>query len=530
MPTLRITIFLFFLQWSSTLWSVDNPTWKKADSLLKAKDYKAAFILSENIIKKDPLDTFGWWLRLQSSSQLSATKGKWPQECLDSAKELAKLEPNNEDVHLTTAIWCLKNDSRHSEIIAFIPKVIPSVRSKIGDNNYALLINTLSITYIKLGDKSKAREIFNLGLDELNGTESAIHTAYNLGELFHDESMTYKERMKWHELFSKNLFIHKLDNPLIPSISWNTMILTDLQFKEKNYNEAMKTISMVYPEMDKHISNHWNYLRDQIYIRYLALKFKTKRMKQLPEKNLKMVYLIIPRTRLKNKLPDPLTKHETLDADLNEKDVSDLLFSFDYFSNSFEELTKGIHWDLEVIQTDLEIQSTNFSDESFRYIMQPERSSIFPELSEEILNKLQNADGVVIVWPGTKQPDGVLITNGGGTEWNYGSEQDPQIRLTIISDSNKNKIDKNFANHPIFLYHEMFHVMEWAYHKSKFPKENHPYTRRKEWPKDYEGNTELDFYIETISKRMIKEDNLNRIYWKGRKEGFYGILVKENAK
>jgi hypothetical protein len=72
--------------------------------------------------------------------------------------------------------------------------------------------------------------------------------------------------------------------------------------------------------------------------------------------------------------------------------------------------------------------------------------------------------------------------------------------------------------------------MEWAYHKSKFPKENHPYTRRKEWPKDYEGITELDFYIETISKRMIKEDNLNRIYWKGRNEGFYGILVKENAK
>ena len=508
--------------------AVDNATWKKADSLLKDKEYQSAYDLSESIITNYPNDTFGWWLRLQSSSQLASTKGKWPQECVTSAFELTKLEPKEEARHYTTAIWCLKHEDRYEEMIELSAKVIPIVRSKIGDDNYALLINTLTIAYSKIDDKKNARNILKHGLTQLTGTTSAIHVAYNVGDLFYDETISIEERISWHRLFSKNLFKEKIDNPLIPAIAWNTLILTDMYFIKNKFRDAFDTISLLYPEMDAHVLNHWSYLRDQLNIRYLGLKFKIKRIKNPPRKKLKMVFLVIPRTRLKGELPEQLKNQKNIDAYLESKDLSDLLLGFHYFQDSFEDISSGIHWDMDVVHSDQEIQSTNFSDDKFRYIMQPNIESIVPKLSNDTLIKLRNSDAIVIVWPGTKQPDGILITNGGGTEWNFGSDQDPHVRLTIFSDSNKNKIASgNYANHPIFLYHEMFHVLEWAYHKSNFPKENHPYLRRNEWPNDYKGSSEWDFYSETILKRMMKEDNLDRLYWKGRKEGFYGILSKE---
>jgi|JI8StandDraft_1071087.scaffolds.fasta_scaffold04179_7 tetratricopeptide (TPR) repeat protein len=526
-PTLSIVLLYLFVH---PIWSVDQITWNQAEALLKKKDYKSAFKLSESIIVKSPEDTFGWWLRMQSASQLANDKGKWPQECVVSAFKLATLEPKEEASHYTSAIWCLKQESRYQEIVDLIPKTIPIVRKKIGDNNYGLLINTLTFAYIKLGDFRNARSILKTGLTELSGTSSALHTGYNIGEIFQDESISKDEREEWHRLFSENLFMETANNPLLPSIIWNTSLLTDLYVSKRKYQDAFDTISLLYPEMDTKVLNHWGFLRDQLYIRYLALKFKTKRLKETPKRNLKMVFLVIPRTRLKGDLPTKLSKYQSLDLDLREKDLSDLLLSFEYFRDSFEDLSNGIHWDFDVVRTDAEIQKTNFIEDKPRFIMQPDISSIVPKLSDDLLANLREADGIVVVWPGTKQPDGILITNGGGTEWNYGTDLDPQVRLTILSDSNKNKADGNHANHPIFLYHEMFHVLEWAYHKLKFPKLNHPYQRKKEWPSDYTGNTEWDFYSETFQKRMLKEDNFDRVFWFGRKEGFYGISEKEKSK
>ncbi len=510
--------------------SVDQAVWKQADSLLKKKDFKGAFKLSETITRDTPEDTFGWWLRLNSSSQLANLKGQWPRECVSAAGQLAKLDNKEEATSFTTAIWCLNHEANYAEMVTLIPKVIPVVRAKIGDDNYGLLINTLTIAYLKLGDKKNARSILMKGLTELSGTQAALHTGYNTGELFQDDTMSREEREEWHRLFSENLFKDKTTSSLIPAIAWNTLILTNMYVTKKKYQDGFDTISMLYPEMDAQVLSHWNFLRDQLYIQYLGLKFKTKRLKEIPKRTLKMVFLVIPKTRLKGNLPGKVAKFGNLDMDLEEKDLADLILSFEYFRDSFEDLSGGIHWEMEVIRTNSEIQSTNLTDEKFRFVMQPSIDSISPKLSDDVLSTIKEADGVVVVWPGTKQPAGVLITNGGGTEWNYGTETNPEVRLTIISDSNKRIASGNHANHPIFLYHEMFHVLEWAYHKTKFPKDNHPYTRRKEWPSDYKGSTEWDFYSETFQKRMLKEDNFDRVYWLGRKEGFYGILVKEQGK
>ncbi len=530
MKILRLSSVFLLILVSSSAWSVDQTTWNRADSLMKKKDFKNAFKLSEEITKQTPDDTFGWWLRLNSSAQLASSKGQWPKECVSAANQLSKLDSKEEASSFTTAIWCLNHESNYSEMVSHIPKVIPAARSKIGDDNYGLLINTLTIAYLKLGDKKNARSILLTGLTELSGTQSALHTGYNVGELFQDDSMTIDDREEWHRLFSENLFPEKSSSPLLPAIAWNTMILTNMFVAKNKYQDGFDTISMLYPQMDTQVLNHWGFLRDQLQIQYLALKHKTKRLKELPKRTLKMVYVVIPKTRLKGNPQTKVSKFGNLDKDLVEKDIADLILSFEYFRDSFEELSGGIRWDMEVIRTNSEIQSTNLIDEKVRLVMQPSIESISPKLSEDILTTIKEADGVVIVWPGTRQPDGVLITNGGGTEWNYGTVNDPQVRLTIISDSNKKVASGNHANHPIFLYHEMFHVLEWAYHKSKFPKENHPYSRRKDWPSDYKGTTEWDFYSETFQKRMMKEDNFDRVFWKDRKEGFYGILVKEQGK
>ncbi|TGK47006.1 hypothetical protein [Leptospira bouyouniensis] len=526
-----VKLFLFSLILVTfSLDAVDQTTWAKADQLLKKQDFLSAFKLSENIIQSDPKDSFGWWLRLSSSSQLANKKGKWPEECLNSAKGHAELVPEEEPSSFTTAIWCLNQDGRYTDMVSLIPKVIPYSQKKIGNGNYGLLINVLTIAYMKLNERIKAREILYTGLTQLSGTEGAMMTGYNVGELFYDSDISMSEREKWHSLFQNNLFKENISNPLIPSIAWNTSLLTDEYVNRGKYNFAYDTISMMYPEMDPHVSGFWNFLRDQMLIKYIALKFKTKKTKEEPRRKLKMMFLVIPKTRLSEPLPNKIKQYQNIDTELSEKALSDLLLSFIYFRDSFEEITNGIHWDYDIIRTNSEIQTTNFTDESFRFVMQPSIESIKPTLSQEILDQIKTSDGVIVVWPGTKQPEGVLITNGGGTEWNYGTNSDPEIRLTIISDSNKTLASGNHANHPIFIYHELFHVLEWAYHKSNFPKKDHPYMRKNEWPRDYQGNTEWDFYSETFNKRMMTEDRMDRLYWLGRKEGFYGIKVKEEKK
>ena len=512
------------------VYAVDTETWNKADSLLKKKDYQTAYRLSETIIQNSPNDTFGWWLKMQSASQLAQNKGKWPMECVNAARHLVTLEPTKEASHIISAIWCLSHENNYKEIVSLSDKVIPAARAPIGDGNYALLVNLLSTSYLKLGDLKTARKILKQGVADLIEQPSVSQTGYNMAELFQDESMTRSEREEWQELFTNIMSKSNEKNQLISSIAWNTLLLTDMYVQENKYNDAYQAISLLYPDHDKKILAHWNFLRDQLYIRYLGLKKKTNRIKKEPKKLLNMVFLVIPRTRFAKELPPSLSKYGSLNADLDEKDLKTLLTSFEYFRDSFEDLTDGIRWEMKLIRIESEIQTTNFTDQKFRYVMQPEINSIVPNLSEDITKQIIASDAVVVVWPGTKQPNGVLITNGGGTEWNYGTDRDPQIRLTILSDSNKNKNGGNHANHPIFLYHEMFHVLEWAYHKLKFPKNDHPYMRRNEWPKDYEGSTEWDFYSETFNKRMMKHDRFERLYWKGRTEGFYGIQEKEKSK
>lgn len=524
----RTFIVLFTLSVSISLNADEAKFRKEADSLLQKKDYISAFKLSESIIKEFPENHFGWWLRMHSTSQLSSKKGKWPNLCAESAKQLAILDSANEASTLTNAIWCLRHIEDYKGMISFIPNVIPNSRIKIGDNNYALLINLLSTTYLKLGEKEKARSLLKSGIEELKNTSFISETGYNTAELFQDESISKDERMVWNHLFTETWNPEKKNNPLLPAMIWNTMFLTDMYVLEKKYGQAFDTISLLYPNFDQEVKNHWGFIRDQLYIRYLALKFKLKRTKEEPKKILKFVFLKIEKTRLKTPLPKTLQKFGNLDTDLREKDFQDLILSFEYFQNSFESLSGGIRPEMEVITHEGVIQSTNLRDEKFRFVMQPDIQSIHPKLNEDTLTKIKAADGVILVWPGTRQPAGVLITNGGGTEWNYGTDSDPEIRLTILSDSNKNKNGGNHANHPIFIYHEMFHVLEWAYYKLPFPQENHPYMRRNEWPKDYEGSTEWDFYSETFSKRMMPADNFERVYWLGRMEGFYGIKVKES--
>lgn len=48
----------------------------------------------------------------------------------------------------------------------------------------------------------------------------------------------------------------------------------------------------------------------------------------------------------------------------------------------------------------------------------------------------------------------------------------------------------NYANSALFFFHEIFHVLEWAYYKSPFPSAEHSFMRRNAWPADYQGNHE----------------------------------------
>ena len=88
---------------------------------------------------------------------------------------------------------------------------------------------------------------------------------------------------------------------------------------------------------------------------------------------------------------------------------------------------------------------------------------------------------------------------------------DWQHRVVIMSDPKSRSGDE--LDDALYIFHELFHMLEWAYPEADFPKADHPCNDRQRWPADYVGSTEWDFYQQTFAKRMLPLDRMARIRW-----------------
>lgn len=438
------------------------------------------------------------------------------QTCGASGEKAEQLKAAGD---FSTAMWCYANAKNWPAVVALEKHIKPEIAKRMGDGNYALVTSQLALAHLELKNLSAGRRALENGMKILRTSPEVIHTAYNVALLFQDNQISFAERQKWHTLFMEVMKHPRPGFQLADCFSNNVYFGVDQGVREGKTNQAFAMARDAIEEHEPDLMKHWGIMRDMIRIQYLALKHEQN--PRAVNRRLKMLFLVIPETKLE-KSPE---QFGNVDEKLRDQDMKDLLLNFRYFNSVFQSLT-GIAWDSKIMRHPGKITRTTFTPDPPRTGMHPLMDSVQPALSPAILREIAASDGVTLIWAGVRQPPDHLITNGTGTEWEVTVEGRPMHRLFIASDSNKRFIDGHHANSALFFFHETFHVFEWAYYKSAFPKENHPYSRRGEWPADYVGSTEWDFYYETYTKRFVPEDGMARIEWRSNHGGFHNRKMR----
>jgi hypothetical protein len=414
----------------------------------------------------------------------------------------------------TTAVWCYTNAQNWRPALALQKRLVPSALPRIGEGNFAGMISQFANAHLGVGELSAGRRVIEQGVAALGDSPQAIHVAYNVSKLFHDPTMSFAERQKWHRIFMRLMKLDRPQNQIADCFTANVYFGVDRGVRERKSYLAFAMARDAVESHDADMKKFWGYLRDMIQIQYLALKQEaTPRRAQ---RKLKMLFVVVPETKLATGHP----QFGNVDEKLQEADVQELLLNFRYFASAFQAMT-GIGWEAKIIRHRGAVTKSTFISDPPRSVMHADMTSIDPPFSASLLNEIAASDGVTLIWAGTRQPPGHLITNGSGTEYGFPIGGKHLVRLLILSDSNKRYLDGNHANSALFFFHELFHVLEWAYYKSPFPSAEHSFMRRNLWPADFEGSTEWDFYYETFTKRFVPEDGLNRVEWRSNHEGFY---------
>ena len=154
------------------------------------------------------------------------------------------------------------------------------------------------------------------------------------------------------------------------------------------------------------------------------------------------------------------------------------------------------------------------ADGSLKMVRSPvlQAEQVEPALEQTDFIQAPDSDMFFLLWPGTPVLPGYTHTiNGGATIKGFQHGGDWQYRVFIMSDPGSNSGDE--LDDAIYIFHELFHMLEWAYPEADFPKDHHPCNDRQRWPADYVGTTEWDFYQQTFAKRMLPLDGMARIRW-----------------
>lgn len=516
----------------TNLAAVMNAEWQQGQDLVNAQNWVGAIEYGESLSQKYPRHHYGQYLIYIGTGNLANTNPAYWETSAKAALKAASLEPARAPAHRAHAVWCLWNLKDYAGIAAQASRLNAGAVQQIGEHNYLLQINYMTIAYVELGQLNTGAR-FYLRLATPYADKPAIaNTANAMSALVGKSAKNLPEPEKWFSFLVGVNKVAETNGYFLSPLAMLALELGDEFYRRRDYARALQYFTTALDANRATLATRDGFLHDELRIRQVAATWRKDNPQAKGRTERTAIMLIVPETRLN--LPANAAEAERFKAgdssaasfSANKKILSIAIpenqKNFQYFSDSVLALTGGeVEWKLKTIPLGgSRITAVEFhTDPRYnRWIAQAKPQFIEPSLKGSVLKQVLAADATILMWPGTAKHGEIFVTNGGITEHPWVSGDETSHRALWVTEGDKLLREGGSA---LFYHHEFFHLVEWGYYDRPFPKEDHQSQRRSEWPGNYTGTTEFDFYEQTYLKHVLPIDNLTRMEWKSGKTWLY---------
>jgi hypothetical protein len=530
-PVLLLT-FTVLTALPANIAAVTNGEWQQGQNLINAQNWAGAIKYGESLSQKYPSHHYGQYLIYVAAERLAGGDTAFWEVSAKAALKAASLEPARAPAHRAHAVWCFWNLKDYAAIAAQALHLNAGAVQQIGEHNYLLQINYITIAYVELGQQNTGAR-FYLRLATPYADKPVIaNTANAMSALVGKSAKNLPEPEKWFSLLVTINQVGETNGYFLSPLAMLALELGDEFYRRKDYARALQYFTTALDANRATLAARDSFLHDELRIRQIAAAWRKENPQAKGRSERTAILLIVPETRLN--LPANAAEAERFKAGdtsaasfvANKKIVSIAIpenqKNFQYFSDSVLALTGGeVEWKLKTIPLGgSRITRVEFhTDPRYnRWIAQAKPQFIEPALSPSVLKQVLAADATILMWPGTAKHPEVFVTNGGVTEHPWVSGDDSTHRALWVSEGDKLMHEGGSA---LFYHHEFFHLVEWGYYDRPFPKGDHQAQNRSSWPRDYSGATEFDFYEQSYLKHVLPVDNLARMEWKSGKTWLY---------
>jgi hypothetical protein len=530
-PVLLLT-FTVLTALPANIAAVTDGEWQQGQNLINAQNWAGAIKYGESLSQKYPSHHYGQYLIYVAAERLAGGDTAFWEVSAKAALKAASLEPARAPAHRAHAVWCFWNLKDYAAIAAQALHLNAGAVQQIGEHNYLLQINYITIAYVELGQQNTGAR-FYLRLATPYADKPVIaNTANAMSALVGKSAKNLPEPEKWFSLLVTINQVGETNGYFLSPLAMLALELGDEFYRRKDYARALQYFTTALDANRATLAARDSFLHDELRIRQIAAAWRKENPQAKGRSERTAILLIVPETRLN--LPANAAEAERFKAGdtsaasfvANKKIVSIAIpenqKNFQYFSDSVLALTGGeVEWKLKTIPLGgSRITRVEFhTDPRYnRWIAQAKPQFIEPALSPSVLKQVLAADATILMWPGTAKHPEVFVTNGGVTEQPWVSGDDSSHRALWVSEGDKLMREGGSA---LFYHHEFFHLVEWGYYDRPFPKGDHQAQNRSSWPRDYSGATEFDFYEQSYLKHVLPVDNLARMEWKSGKTWLY---------
>ncbi len=512
--------------------AASSDEWQQGQDLINAQKWAAAMEYGESLSQKYPRHHYGPYLIYVAAGNLANTNPAYWETSAKAALKAASLEPARAPTHRAHAVWCLWNLKDYAGIAAQASRLNAGAVQQIGEHNYLLQINYMTIAYVELGQLNTGARFYLRLATPYADKPLIANTANAMQALVGKSAKNLPEPDKWFAFLVTVNKVAETNGHFLSPLAMLALELGDEFYRRRDFSRALQYFSTALDANRATLAARDSFLHDELRIRQIAASWRKDNPQAKGRTERTAIMLIVPETRLN--LPANAAEAERYKAGdtsaasfaANKKILSIAIpenqKNFQYFSDSVLALTGGeVEWKLKTIPLGgSRITAVEFHTDARynRWIAQAKPQFIEPPLKNSVLKQALAADATILLWPGTAKHGEIFVTNGGVTEHPWVAGDASTHRALWVSEGDKLLREGGSA---LFYHHEFFHLVEWGYYDRPFPKEDHQAQSRGSWSRDYTGTTEFDFYEQTYLKHVLPVDNLARMEWKSGKTWLY---------
>lgn len=451
----------------------------------------------------------------------------WKQAALTAEETVALhretgASPNEIPWRLFNALHAYHEGEHYEDVARLGPSLLGEESAVLGGNRIFSYWYTMRANQA-LGRIQPAREALALAVQYMSQPEHAWAFQTSRELLRADPALTPGEKDAWLARLEPAARRMPEATQLVESYAWLALEQADVRYKRGDYAEALDTYQALSEQFRATLAKQSPALHDNLEMRRACAQFRVSHPGQNGRRVLKATILTAQETDVTAPSwapAGPASLRRTLDPDA----VAHTLESFYWFSETWLPISDGeIRWTYELKEAPRRVVGvggrladypTRQADGSLKTVTSPvlQAEQVEPALEQTDLVQSPDSDMFYLLWPGTPVLTGHTHTiNGGANIKGFQHAGDWQYRVLILSDPASRSGDE--LDDALYIFHELFHMLEWAYPEADFPKDNHPCNDRQRWPADYVGNTEWDFYQQTFARRMLPLDRMARIRW-----------------